>query len=149
MTTLKSVSSACPVAKLPRCRRPRQRALLGLQRVTSGCSQLGTCRSPGASATWPCAAWCCGQSATRLGCHAHAWRDAPARPSAGAGRWLDPGQHRCLMLWRPVAGWADAIHAWARGAGLEDSVTTVEELSSGDEVAGTGARRLPVLHTLP
>jgi len=62
-------------------------------------------------------------------------------PCAGVGRWLDAGQRRCLVLWRPLAGWADAIYGWARGAGLEDSVTTVDELSSGDEVAGTGAPR--------
>ncbi|KAK9819282.1 hypothetical protein WJX81_008499 [Elliptochloris bilobata] len=61
----------------------------------------------------------------------------------GAGRWLDAGQRRCLVLWRPLAGWADAIYGWARGAGLEDSVTTVDELSSGDEVAGTELEGLP------
>lgn len=42
------------------------------------------------------------------------------------------------MLWRPLAGWADAIYDWARGVGLEDSVTTVDEISAGNEAAGTG-----------
>ena len=56
----------------------------------------------------------------------------------GGGRWLDAGQRQCLVLWRPLAGWADAIYDWARGVGLEDSVTTVDEISAGDEAAGTG-----------
>ena len=45
------------------------------------------------------------------------------------------------MLWRPLAGWADAIYDWARSVGLEDSVTTVDEISAGDEAAGTGDSR--------
>ncbi len=94
---------------------------------------------------WPC--WhACGArlsgTAHKLSAR-HCWH-AAAGPSgaarrAGAGLWLDGRQSRYLVLWRPLAAWADAIYTWARGAGLEDSVTTVDELSAGDEVAGTGA----------
>ena len=41
------------------------------------------------------------------------------------------------MLWRSVAEWADLIYGWARGVGLEGGVSTLEEMSGGDEVAGT------------
>lgn len=35
--------------------------------------------------------------------------------------------------------WADAVYGCARELGLQDSVMTLDELSSGDEVRGTGS----------
>jgi len=58
--------------------------------------------------------------------------------SAGHGLWLDRGQQSCLILWKKLEAWAATIHEWARSSGMQDSVMTVDELSSGDEVRGTG-----------
>ena len=38
-----------------------------------------------------------------------------------------------------VSDWADAIYNFVRTYGLTDSVMVVDELSSGDDVTGTGA----------
>ena len=62
---------------------------------------------------------------------------------AGSAQWLDKGQQRCLVLWKTLAEWAGALHGFARDFGLQDSVMTLDELSSGDEVRGTGALRCP------
>jgi hypothetical protein len=57
---------------------------------------------------------------------------------AGNAQWLDKGQQRCLVLWMKLGQWADAVYAFARELGLQDSVMTLDELSSGDEARGTG-----------
>lgn len=57
---------------------------------------------------------------------------------AGHGLWLDRGQQQCLILWKTLDVWAQTIYEWARNSGLQDSVMTIDELSSGDEVQGTG-----------
>ena len=43
-----------------------------------------------------------------------------------------------MILWKTHAEWADAIYSWARGFGLNDSVLTVDDLSTGDDVESTG-----------
>ena len=58
--------------------------------------------------------------------------------SAGHGLWLDREQQLCLILWKKLDAWAQTVYEWARGAGMEDSVMTVDELSSSDETRGTG-----------
>ena len=55
---------------------------------------------------------------------------------AGNGLWLDGGKQECLVLWHTLPQWAGIIADWARSFAID--VTTVEELSSGDEVQGTG-----------
>ena len=57
---------------------------------------------------------------------------------AGNAVWLDNSQRTCLILWHTAEQWADIVYNWARSLGLEESVTTIDELSSGDEVRGTG-----------
>ena len=52
--------------------------------------------------------------------------------------WLDKDQQQCLLLWRRVDEWADLIAAWARDCGIENTVMTIDELSNGDEIEGTG-----------
>ena len=42
------------------------------------------------------------------------------------------------MLWKKLEEWAVTVYRFVRELGLQDSVMTVDELSSGDEVAGTG-----------
>ncbi len=61
-----------------------------------------------------------------------------ARLVVGHGLWLDRGQQQCLILWHKLDAWAQIIYEWARSSGLQDSVMTIDELSSGDEVQGTG-----------
>ncbi len=63
---------------------------------------------------------------------------AHALGGAGHGLWLDRERQSCLILWKQLEGWAATIHDWARGSGMQDQVMTVDELSSGDEVRGTG-----------
>ena len=58
--------------------------------------------------------------------------------ATGNALWLDSGQRVCLILWHTAEQWADIILSWARSVGMEESVTTLDELSSGDEVQGTG-----------
>ena len=42
------------------------------------------------------------------------------------------------MLWKKLEEWADTVYRFVRELGMQESVMTVDELSSGDEVAGTG-----------
>lgn len=63
--------------------------------------------------------------------------------AVGNGLWLDKGQQQCLILWHKLDAWAQIIYEWARNSGLQDSVMTIDELSSGDEVQGTGKSRSP------
>lgn len=48
-----------------------------------------------------------------------------------------------------VSDWADAIYNFVRTYGLTDSVMVVDELSSGDDVTGTGAPSCFVTFCLP
>ena len=57
---------------------------------------------------------------------------------AGRAAWLDKDKMRCVVLWKTHPEWASTIAAWARDCGHTDSVVTLEELSSGDDVDGTG-----------
>ena len=82
-------------------------------------------------------------------------------PSAGRVEWTDKLQTRCLVYWRRPAEWAKELHRWVRCSpsscctaadkltasplrrqvkehGLEDSVTTFHELSTGDDTKGAG-----------
>lgn len=66
---------------------------------------------------------------------------------AGRAAWLDKDKVRCLIYWKTPAEWASTIAAWARDCALIDSVVTLEELSSGEDVAGTG-KQLPCMMLL-
>ncbi|KAF5833980.1 ESCRT-II complex subunit-domain-containing protein [Dunaliella salina] len=57
--------------------------------------------------------------------------------SQGNAEWLDKHKRQCLVLWRKVSDWADTIYNFVRTYGLTDSVMVVDDLSSGDDVAGT------------
>jgi hypothetical protein len=57
----------------------------------------------------------------------------------GSALWLDQQKQSCLILWRRIEEWAQAIAGWASTYGVSDAVMLVEELSSGDDVRGTGA----------
>ena len=43
------------------------------------------------------------------------------------------------MLWKKLEEWAATVYGLARELGMQEAVMTVDELSSGDEVRGTGA----------
>ena len=71
--------------------------------------------------------------------------------AAGQARWLDDAdRRRALVLWRPLAEWADALAAWARSEGHTGAVLTLDELADprGDlaqtcaELAGAPAALL-------
>jgi hypothetical protein len=47
-------------------------------------------------------------------------------------------KHGCTNAHAQVSDWADVIYDFVRTYGLTDSVMVVDELSSGDDVAGTG-----------
>ena len=51
---------------------------------------------------------------------------------------MDKEKGRCLVLWKTVPEWAEAIGAWVLSDGHQDSVFSLEDLSSGDDVLGTG-----------
>ncbi|KAL5980370.1 Vacuolar protein-sorting-associated protein 25 [Asimina triloba] len=51
--------------------------------------------------------------------------------------WLDKGHKKCLILWLRIQDWADRILQFVRENGLEDGVTTVEEIRYGIESRGT------------
>ena len=61
---------------------------------------------------------------------------------AGNGRWLDKGRQQCLVLWKKLEEWASTVYGLVRELGMQEAVMTVDELSSGDEVRGTGAHAL-------
>ncbi len=58
--------------------------------------------------------------------------------NAGNARWLDKDRTQCLVLWKKMEEWAATVYSIVRELGMQESVMTVDELSSGDEVAGTG-----------
>lgn len=55
----------------------------------------------------------------------------------GSGEWLDKNKRQCLIFWRKLADWVDIIYEFAQTYGLKDSVMTVDELATGDDVRGT------------
>eukprot|EP00897_Mesotaenium_endlicherianum_P007107 jgi/Mesen1/6424/ME000329S05585 len=65
--------------------------------------------------------------------------------SEGKAEWLDKGHRKCLILWRRVEDWADYILKIARENGLQNGVTTVEELRAGDETRDTELAGIDVL----
>jgi ESCRT-II complex subunit VPS25 len=50
---------------------------------------------------------------------------------------MDKGHRRCLILWRRIQDWAELLLSFVRENGMEDSVMTLEEITSGDETRGT------------
>lgn len=67
-------------------------------------------------------------------------------PTADGAAWLDKDKSRCLVLWKTIAEWADVIQRWVSSYGQQDSVFAIEELSSGDDVQGTGPNPALVLN---
>ncbi|KXZ50291.1 hypothetical protein GPECTOR_17g930 [Gonium pectorale] len=55
----------------------------------------------------------------------------------GRAEWLDKGKTQSLILWKKVDEWAATLMDFVRTYGLSDSVMTLDELSSGDDVRGT------------
>ena len=58
--------------------------------------------------------------------------------NAGNALWLDKSHQTYLILWHKLEIWAEMIYEWARASGMQDSVTTLDELSIGDETQGSG-----------
>ena len=56
-----------------------------------------------------------------------------------------PQQQRCVIHWRSPQEWGSSIFAWAREHGLEDSVTTLDELVSGEDTRNAGTWRMCML----
>ncbi|KAJ7296537.1 hypothetical protein O6H91_Y117300 [Diphasiastrum complanatum] len=50
---------------------------------------------------------------------------------------MDKGHKKCLILWRRIQDWADLILEFVHEYGLEEGVTTLEEIRTGDETQGT------------
>ena len=65
---------------------------------------------------------------------------------AGNGLWLNKTKSQCLVLWKKLPDWAKEIYQWAQSVGLEQSVTTVDEISQGEDCRGTGDVGLCILH---
>ncbi len=57
----------------------------------------------------------------------------------GNGLWLSKSQSQCLILWRKLPEWAAALHEWALSIGMQDAVTSVEEIIDGEDSHGSGA----------
>ncbi|KAL6748668.1 subunit of ESCRT-II complex [Haematococcus lacustris] len=57
--------------------------------------------------------------------------------SQGSVEWLDKSKRACFVLWKKVPEWANTIHSFVKTFGLSDTVMTLDELSSGDDVRGT------------
>ncbi|CAH9101296.1 unnamed protein product [Cuscuta epithymum] len=55
----------------------------------------------------------------------------------GRAEWIDKGHRKCLILWHRIQDWADLILHFVKENGLEDTVTTVEEIRTGTESRGT------------
>eukprot|EP00669_Euglena_mutabilis_P014329 TRINITY_DN9392_c0_g1_i1.p2 TRINITY_DN9392_c0_g1~~TRINITY_DN9392_c0_g1_i1.p2 ORF type:complete len:102 (-),score=33.81 TRINITY_DN9392_c0_g1_i1:110-415(-) len=62
----------------------------------------------------------------------------------GKGEWVDPRRRdKCTVLWLPLAGWADAIRAWATETGHTSTVCTLYELTDGDTGRGAPFEGMP------
>lgn len=59
----------------------------------------------------------------------------------GNGLWLSKAQSQCLILWKKMPEWAAALHQWALSIGMQDAVTSVEEIVDGEDSRGTGMSR--------
>ncbi|GFH16985.1 uncharacterized protein HaLaN_13515 [Haematococcus lacustris] len=57
--------------------------------------------------------------------------------------WLDKSKRACFVLWKKVPEWANTIHSFVKTFGLSDTVMTLDELSSGDDVRGTEFYGIP------
>ena len=57
---------------------------------------------------------------------------------AGNGMWLSKSQSQCLILWKKLPEWAAALHEWALSIGMQDAVTSIEEIMDGEDSVGTG-----------
>lgn len=57
---------------------------------------------------------------------------------SGNGMWLNKSQSQCLILWRKLPEWAAALHEWALSSGMQDAVTSIEEIMDGEDSHGTG-----------
>ena len=57
---------------------------------------------------------------------------------SGNGLWLNKSQSQCLILWRKLPEWAAALHEWALSSGMQDAVTSIEEIMDGEDSHGTG-----------
>ncbi|KAG2499685.1 hypothetical protein HYH03_002620 [Edaphochlamys debaryana] len=55
----------------------------------------------------------------------------------GRAEWLDKSKRQCLILWKRIDEWVAVLLDFVRTYGLSDSVMTLDELSSGDDVRGT------------
>ncbi len=60
------------------------------------------------------------------------------RLATGSVEWLDKSKRQALVLWRKIPEWAATIYSFVKTYGLGDSVMVVDELSTGDDVRGTG-----------
>jgi len=56
----------------------------------------------------------------------------------GNGMWLSKSQSQCLILWKKLPEWAAALHEWALRLGMQDAVTSIEEIMDGEDSVGTG-----------
>ncbi|PNH03248.1 Vacuolar protein sorting-associated protein 25 [Tetrabaena socialis] len=55
----------------------------------------------------------------------------------GRAEWLDKGKTQCLIFWKRVDEWAAVLMDFVKTYGLSQSVMTLDELTSGDDVRGT------------
>ena len=69
---------------------------------------------------------------------------ASAAPPAGNGLWLDKQQRQCLVLWKTLPEWAQAIYQWARSLGGRASAGgRPAAWREGALAGGMGCPRLP------
>lgn len=61
----------------------------------------------------------------------------------GNGLWLSKAQSQCLILWKKMPEWAAALHEWAMSIGLQDSVTSIEEIIEGEDSHGSDFEGMP------
>lgn len=82
--------------------------------------------------------------------HAHiALSDERCNGTLGNALWLSKAQSQCLILWRKMPEWAAALHQWALSIGMQDAVTSVEEIIDGEDSHGTGMLHDPRSHVCP
>lgn len=55
----------------------------------------------------------------------------------GNALWFDRGQRQALILWKTIPEWAAAIAVWARAAGMDGAVLTLDDMQHGTEVKGS------------
>lgn len=47
-----------------------------------------------------------------------------------------------MILWKKMPEWAATLHQWGLSIGMQDSVTSVEEIIDGEDSHGTGVAAL-------